>query len=204
MGQNIMEQAFAKAKAAIDAAVAERNRVAAPALDAQKKALEAVEAAKAGAAVQQANAAMAAAIQKAANIKKWKDQEETIEDALEHAGISGVDVQIDENGFAKLVGKVTSELDRDTAVSMAEQFSVSGMDVQLEVVAPPPVDHSEPTPVGDQPVKYKVKAGESWWGIAQRVYGNGQLWKSLKAANNNPKMIHPGTEIVLPPKGALK
>ena len=149
---------------------------------------------------------MKAALEKAASLKKWKDQEETMEEALEHAGISGVDVQIDEHGFAKLVGTVASELDRDTAVSMVEQFSVTGMDVQLEV-APPAVTEAGDNPLaagGDQPVHYKVKAGESWWGIAHRVYGDGNLWKSLKAANNNPRMIHPGTDIILPPKSALK
>ena len=49
-----------------------------------------------------------------------------------------------------------------------------------------------------------VKAGESWWGIAARTYGDGTLWKALKAANNNPRMIHPGTVITLPAKGDLK
>ncbi|MCC6623779.1 MAG: LysM peptidoglycan-binding domain-containing protein [Deltaproteobacteria bacterium] len=206
MGQNVMEQAFAKAKAAIDAAVADRDRLAAPALDAIKKASDAAQAARAQEAMAQAQAGMQAAVAAAQAAAAWKQKEETIEDALEHAGISGVDVQIDANGFAKLVGSVTSDLDRDTAISMVEQFEVTGMESQLQVVPPPVVDASEDplAGAGDAPVKYKVKAGESWWGIAQRVYGNGNLWKSLKAANNNPRMIHPGTEILLPPKSTLK
>lgn len=153
------------------------------------------------AAADQASQAIKAAAQAAATAHKWKQVELTIEEALEHAGISGIDAQIDQGGFAKLVGQVASEEDRQTAVAMAEQFEVTGLDVQLEVVPPEP--STEVVAPADQPIKYKVKAGESWWGIAARVYGDGLLWKSLKAANNNPKMIHPGTEIILPPKSAL-
>lgn len=153
------------------------------------------------AAADQASQAIKAAAEAAAKAHKWKQVELTIEEALEHAGISGIDAQIDQGGFAKLVGQVASEEDRQTAVAMAEQFEVTGLDVQLEVVPPEP--STEVVAPADQPIKYKVKAGESWWGIAARVYGDGLLWKSLKAANNNPKMIHPGTEIILPPKSAL-
>jgi len=207
MAQNpVIEQAIAKAKAAIDAANAERDRVAQIGIDAAQKARAAVDAVRAQEAMAAVQANMQAAVKAAAAAAAWKQKEETIEDALEHAGISGVDVQIDANGFARLVGQVTSELDRDTAIAMTEQFAVTGLDSQLEVVAPPPVEVTEDprAAAGDVNVTYKVKAGESWWGIAQRVYGDGQLWKSLKAANNNPRMIHPGTEIILPPKSALK
>ncbi|MFO0745239.1 MAG: LysM peptidoglycan-binding domain-containing protein [Myxococcota bacterium] len=199
--------------AAIAAANQARAAVlAAPAIEAQKKALEAVAAARAAEEKAKADSAAAAVVaqlqaatQKAVELAKWKEQEETIEEALEHAGISGVDVQIDATGFAKVVGTVTSQLDRDTALAMVEQFKVTGVDSKLEIVAPPPEEKHEDPFKGNasQPVKYKVKAGESWWGIAHRVYGDGQLWKALKAANNNPKMIHPGTEIVLPPKDKL-
>ena len=143
------------------------------------------------------------AAQKAAVAARWKQQEETLEEAMEHVGISGVDVQIDEAGFARLVGTVNSAADRDTAIAMVEQIQVSGLDVQLEVVPPPEVQSEAPALDLEKPTVYKVKAGESWWGIAHRVYGDGQLWASLKAFNKNPKMIHPGTEILLPPKNQL-
>lgn len=187
-----------KAKAAIASAQAQ-IAIAVAATKAQENIKQAAEQAIAA----DKAAADKAAADKAVELAKWKQVELTIEDALEHAGISGIDAQIDNNGFAKLVGQVASEEDRQTAVAMAEQFQVTGLDVQLEVVAPPADTGADVVAPSDQPVKYKVKAGESWWGIAQRVYGDGQLWKSLKAANNNPKMIHPGTEITLPPKSAL-
>lgn len=173
-----------------------------------KGAIDAMKAAQQAAALAEITKAMDAAAKEAAQAKadalKWKEQEETIEEALEHAGISGIDVQIDGKGYAKVLGTVTSANDRDTAVAMVEQFSVTGMEVAIDVVAPPP---PEPAAAGAVPAggtKYTVKAGESWWGIAARTYGDGTLWKLLKAANNNPRMIHPGTEIVLPAKDTLK
>lgn len=187
-----------KAKAAIkEAEQAKADQYAKGAVDAMK----AAQAAAAMAAVQKA---MDETSRIAAEAAKWKTTEETIEDALEHAGISGVDVQIDAKGYAKLLGQVGSDNDRDTAVAMVEQFNVSGLESQLEVVPPPPPapESATPAPTGAG-TKYKVKAGESWWGIAQRTYGDGTLWKALKAANNNPRMIHPGTEIVLPAKDTL-
>lgn len=168
-----------------------------------KGAIDAIKAAQAAAALAEIQKAMDETTRVAAEAAKWKQTEETIEDALEHAGISGVDVQIDGKGYAKLLGQVGSDNDRDTAVAMVEQFDVTGLESQLEVVPPPPPDPAPAAPAGAG-THYKVKAGESWWGIAQRTYGDGTLWKALKAANNNPRMIHPGTEIVLPAKDTLK
>lgn len=183
-----------KAKAAVaEAQKAKADQYAKGAIDAMNAAIAAAKK------VETDKAADAAAAQAA----KWKDQEETIEEALEHAGISGIDIQIDATGYAKVLGTVTSEADRDTAVAMVEQFPITGMEVQVDVVAPP---EPEPAPASAPtgPTRYTVKAGESWWGISARVYGDGTLWKALKAANDNPRMIHPGTEIVLPAKDDLK
>ena len=186
-----------KAKAALaEAQKAKADEFARQAKEAMDKAMAAVKSSNDQKAAEEA-------AKKAATVARWKQQEETLEEALEHVGISGVDVQIDEAGFARLVGTVNSAADRDTAVAMVEQIQVSGLDVQLEVVPPPEVQSEAPALDLEQPTKYKVKAGESWWGIAHRVYGDGQLWSSLKAFNKNPKMIHPGTEILLPPKNKL-
>jgi len=190
---------FDKARAAITAAQAGKAEAdAKPAVDAMKAVVAAVEAAKAQDLIKQAAA-------KAMAVAHWKKIENTMEEALEHAGISGIDAQIDEHGFCRLFGQVGSEEDSQTATAMAEQFAVTGLDSQLLVVPVPQemAATTEELKAIDEPVKYTVKAGESWWGIAARVYGDGLLWKSLKAANNNPKMIHPGTEITLPPKATL-
>lgn len=116
-----------KAKAAIaEAQKAKADQHAKGAIDAMNAAVQAAKLAEVQKAMDEATKAATAA---AAEAAKWKQQEETIEDALEHAGISGVDVQIDGKGYAKLVGSVTSEADRDTAVAMVEQFAVTGMEV---------------------------------------------------------------------------
>lgn len=186
-----------KAKAAVAAAQqAKADEFARQAKEAMDKAMAAVKSSADQKAAEEA-------AKKAAEAAKWKQQEQLLEEAMEQVGISGVDVQIDEAGFARLVGSVNSAADRDTAVAMMEQIQVTGLDVQLEVVPPPEVQSEAPALDLSKPTPYKVKAGESWWGIAHRVYGDGQLWKSLKAFNNNPKMIHPGTEIQLPPKDKL-
>jgi len=120
-----------KAKAAVaEAQRAKADQHAKGAIDAMNAAVQAAKLAEVQKAMDEATAAATAA---AAEAARWKEQEETIEDALEHAGISGVDVQIDGKGYAKLVGSVTSEADRDTAVAMVEQFSVTGMEVALDI-----------------------------------------------------------------------
>ena len=182
MALNVVGEALEKAKAAVEQARKERE--AAQARD-------------------QATAQAKAQNDQRAAAAKWKEVEATIEDALEHAGISGVDVQIDEQGHARLVGSVGSDQERDTAVAMAQQFQISNIDDQLQIVAPAPSEGGNPLDGATGPVQYTVKAGESWWGIANRVYGSGGLWKKLKAANKNPKMIHPGTVITLPLKNQL-
>lgn len=190
-----------KAKAALaEAEKAKADQYAKGAIDAMAQAAKLAELQKA------MDDATRKASETAAAVAKWKQQEETIEDALEHAGISGVDVQIDANGYAKVLGTVGSDGDKDTVVAMVEQFPITGLDVKLDVV-PPVAETAAPAVAAGSasgPTKYSVKAGESWWGISARVYGDGTLWKALKAANNNPRMIHPGTEIVLPAKADLK
>ena len=50
---------------------------------------------------------------------------------------------------------------------------------------------------------YVVKKGDSLSAIAQREMGNGDRWPELYAANksaigNDPDLIHPGLELVIP------
>lgn len=165
-------------------------------------ALKAVEAAKAQ------KAAQATSDDPAAH---WKQQEEIIEDALEHAGISAVDVQLDGSGFATLVGQVSSEEQQQLAISIAEQFELNGMDVQLEVVEVEAASEDMTSIWAEvaksaqpQEATYTTKKGDSWWGIAQRFYSDGTRWKKLKRANGWPKMLHPNVELKIPNKDALE
>jgi len=130
----------------------------------------------------------------------WAEIDRQLEASMEHAGISSVDVQVDDSGFATITGYVTSEEDRDTVASLVESFAVTGVELNLDIVEPEPV---EAAPAVVEATKHTVKKGESWWGIAQRVYGNGKLFTALKAHNGNPRMLHPGAIIELPPKDKL-
>ncbi|TNF30638.1 MAG: LysM peptidoglycan-binding domain-containing protein, partial [Deltaproteobacteria bacterium] len=141
----------------------------------------------------------------------WKQQEETIEDALENAGISGVDVQIDAEGFATLKGAVGSEEQQQLAVSIAEQFELNGMAVELEVADVQEAFEDMTAIWADvaksaqpQMATYTTKKGDSWWGIAARFYGDGTRWKKLKRANGWPRMLHPDVELKIPSKEALE
>src|SRR5262245_40753891 len=116
------------------AAIAEAQK--AKAAEYAKGAIDAMQAAQTAVKLAEVQKAMDAASRADEEAVKWKKQEETIEDALEPAGISGVDIQIDGKGYAKVLGTVTSEADRDTAVAMVEQFPVTGMEVDLQIVAP--------------------------------------------------------------------
>lgn len=142
----------------------------------------------------------------------WAERAEIIEEALEHAGLSAVDVQLDATGYAVLVGAVGSEDDQALAVSIVEQFEVTGLEVQLEIAPPEDVpapdlkalwaataDAAKP-----QAATYTTRKGDSWWAIAERFYGDGTRWKKLKRANGWPKMLHPNVTVTLPPKDELE
>lgn len=52
-------------------------------------------------------------------------------------------------------------------------------------------------------VKYVVKSGDSYWGIAKKHYGSGGLHEFIKKANAGKK-LHPGMTITIPEKAAKK
>ena len=53
----------------------------------------------------------------------------------------------------------------------------------------------------DRTKTWRVKEGESLWFIAAKEYGDPALWRSIAEANgiDNPRIIEPGTELVIPP-----
>ena len=64
-----------------------------------------------------------------------------------------------------------------------------------------PLDE-EQAPVEAQQETYRVEAGDSLSAIAQRVYGDAGQYMRIFEANreklDNPDMIHPGQELVIP------
>lgn len=74
---------------------------------------------------------------------------------------------------------------------------------RLPAIPPPPA--SPPTtqrpPPGPHPVRVVVRLDDSLWAIAQREYGNPELWPAIARANpgiSDPSVIHPGQVITVP------
>lgn len=45
---------------------------------------------------------------------------------------------------------------------------------------------------------YKVKKGDTLWGIAQALTGNGNNWKQFEGFHSDPRSLQPGTVISIP------
>ncbi len=55
-------------------------------------------------------------------------------------------------------------------------------------------------PAAPRGASYTVQRGDTLWSIARKLYGNGQKWQQLAAANgiNNPKSLREGQTLVIP------
>ena len=81
------------------------------------------------------------------------------------------------------------------------QVPASQQQVQFNEPAPQPTYIApEPAPVSAQPSIYTIKDGDNLWQIAKKVYGDGQKWVDIKAANPglNENRLIPGKKINLP------
>lgn len=72
-------------------------------------------------------------------------------------------------------------------------------------LAPPPFtpDTPTPAPLGST---YVAQAGDSWWSLAERAYGDGRLYRALFAWNRmrEPRVsLAPGTRLEIPPAAEL-
>lgn len=102
----------------------------------------------------------------------------------------------------------------DAETPEAEPASVSApaaAPVVDDAVTPVAWQHAEPAPhaavatpvAGD----YVVRAGDSWWHLAERAYGDGRLYRALFAWNRSrePRItLAPGTRLDVPPLERLQ
>ena len=65
---------------------------------------------------------------------------------------------------------------------------------------PPPVVRAAAPPAPEPVRTYVVQRGDTMWDIAQRVYGEGQRWPDIAAANQitDPKKLRVGQKLTLP------
>lgn len=73
-----------------------------------------------------------------------------------------------------------------------------------EVVEPTPPPLPQPPPQAPAETLYVVQPGDTLWNIAQRIYGDGKLWKAIYEANRDriPSVsaMKVGTELRIPPR----
>lgn len=74
--------------------------------------------------------------------------------------------------------------------------------ISLAPAAPDPIQASTPAPPTTQPDvrRYTVKKGDTLFAIAQKSYGNGNVWAKIAAANNirDPRALKVGQVLTLP------
>ena len=85
------------------------------------------------------------------------------------------------------------------AASLAE---TSADPVRISSANPPPSESVEPVPPLTEtskgfPKKHTIKAGESWWNLAENYYGKGWLHPTISSANKGIK-FHPGNQVTIP------
>jgi 5'-nucleotidase/UDP-sugar diphosphatase len=76
----------------------------------------------------------------------------------------------------------------------------AGFDMPVQQPAPP----AEPAPSG---AAHVAGVGDSWWGLAERAYGDGRLYRALFAWNRSidPRIsLAPGTRLEIPPRSKLE
>ncbi|MEO1237227.1 MAG: LysM peptidoglycan-binding domain-containing protein [Planctomycetota bacterium] len=88
------------------------------------------------------------------------------------------------------------------AADVAEPIAAADDSGTVEFVEPESIDGIQPLPEdAPTPVRtYTVQKGDSFWKIAQSVYGSGARAADIAAANPglDPQRLTIGTEIVLP------
>ncbi|MGB8258907.1 MAG: hypothetical protein WCE75_01090 [Terracidiphilus sp.] len=91
----------------------------------------------------------------------------------------------------RIAGEAPTELHRALALAVAGQDVAVKIDASQVTVAPPPA-----------PATYTIRAGDSWWVIARRVYGSSRFWPQLAKANPAQNQqgiaLRPGQSVALP------
>jgi WXG100 family type VII secretion target len=111
--------------------------------------------------------------------------------------------QLRKNFFKlQLKGPSNTALNPFTSGRMPPPPAFPGHPVAAPGTAPAPPPPPPPPPVVGGGT-YRVRPGDNLWAIAQRTYGDGELWKVIHRANMqvgaDPNVIHAGDLLHLPP-----
>lgn len=107
----------------------------------------------------------------------------------------------------------------DKAVPIRHEEPMESADLAAAPEVAPPRDLPPARAIASSPVmptahiapfhdvtRHVAAAGDSWWSLAERIYGDGRLYRALFAWNKsiNPRVsLVPGTPLELPPKSKL-
>lgn len=97
-----------------------------------------------------------------------------------------------------------------TGDQTGKEISITGYfnfpwDFALRYVAAEPVDPPQPDPSYDDGGEYVVQKGDTLWGIAERLLGDGSMYVLIMTANHlTGSTIYPGQVLVIPGKGTPK
>lgn len=91
--------------------------------------------------------------------------------------------------------------DSDSAVDPAEPAPAEPGTAEPEAQAPEE-PQPEAEPAAPESITYTVVPGDYMYGVAEKVYGNGRLWRTIAEANDlGPQaVINPGQTLIIPPK----
>ena len=107
---------------------------------------------------------------------------------------------------AKPAETATEAKPADTATAPATTEQSTTTEQATTTTEAKPVDTAvDAKPAADAsiaPTKHVIVKGDTLWDIAVKVYGNGELWKKIAAANGkpNPKRLLVGNELEIPAK----
>ncbi len=96
--------------------------------------------------------------------------------------------------------------DSDSAVDPAEPAPADPAPAEPGTAEPeaqaPEEPQPEAEPAAPESITYTVVPGDYMYGVAEKLYGNGRLWRTIAEANDlGPQaVINPGQTLIIPPK----
>ncbi|MFT2213222.1 5'-nucleotidase C-terminal domain-containing protein [Rhizobium giardinii] len=94
----------------------------------------------------------------------------------------------------------SAQASTDTAAQTATPDAKPAEQTKAETATPETKPATE-TAAGAE-TKHVIAKGDTLWGLAKAIYGNGELWKTIAAANGNPvpEKLEIGKELQIPAK----